>query len=253
MSGPGALCVALSGRRFFRRSPAALCVAAPTQRARRHRAPCSRVPGPTRRAPGSDTDSERVAGPDTESEGPDTKRVGALHRECRVQSAPGGRVPGPALFVSGPGALCVEPRRSLCRGPAVSVSGSSGSADLQLRTACRPGPALPITPLIRYRGPAACATHPARRTPIYSVGPKLRFASTHPHPCPATHPAREPSGGPQAPSSDPRAAHPHSPFPGQNPKPYCLGEISVEHIIHTIHHVHVLYDIWYHNFCHSRI
>ena len=79
--------------------------------------------------------------------------------------------PSPALFVSGPGALCVGVWRSLCRGPAplptVAVSGP--------RSLCR-GPALSVSePGALCRGPAISVSSPCalcvviRRCPALSV------------------------------------------------------------------------------------
>ena len=70
----------------------------------------------------------------------------------------------PALSVSGPSALCVGPRRSLCRGPVLSVSAVSGPSALCV------GPHAPIRmPPIRPRGPPA----PIGLPPIRSAGPQL--------------------------------------------------------------------------------
>ena len=125
--------------------------------------------------PGPDTESgvrekescrapaQTVLGPDTESAGPDTDSDSARARHkraglCRAGpaawrlcvAAPASLCQGPALSVSGPGALCVgarrslyrEPGRSLCRGPALSVLGRAGRrrravATGGLRRACR--------------------------------------------------------------------------------------------------------------------
>ena len=129
------------------------------------------------------------------------------------RSPPPLSVSDPTLFVrgrsSGPGrclALCVRPRRSLCRAPALSVSGPSGFAGPQRRSACSSA----CHPSIQFAGPRPSsdqlrsAWRPSspglqlRSGPIRSAGPQLRYA-----------------------------CHPSSgafPFSGENPKPYCLGD-----------------------------
>ena len=94
----------------------------------------------------------------------------------------------PALSVSGPGALCIGPQRSL------------------RRAACYP---------IRYTGFVP---------PIRPRASSSKLHAAHPV-CPQLGAACHPSG-PQAPKLN-AACPPSSPgrslFPGENPEPYCLG------------------------------
>ena len=90
---------------------------------------------------------------------------------------------GPALSVSGPVALCVWARRSLCRALcralALSVSGPVALCVWARRSFCQAGPqAESRVPPIQLRAPSSdpCAAHPA-------AGPQLK-ATCHPS-CPA--------------------------------------------------------------------
>ena len=178
----------------------------------------------------------RSPGPaDTEIVGP-----GTLWRSfcgARRSSVPGPGGPLSSSLCVGPGALCVGPgasvegpRWSLCRSlrslcPIHSLvpHRMSGLARPQLRPSsdrmppiwCR-APSAPV-PLIRFRGPPRirlCGNPAPIRVPLYPV---TRDQA----------PIRVPPIRPRAPSSDPRC-HPsnlvRSLFPGENPKPYCLGD-----------------------------
>ena len=193
--------------------PGALCLGADTESARAH----DTESAATQRAPGLMTQRARERRPNTESAWAQTQRARARRRERRTKSA------GPRCRerwaprqrslthrAPAPDALCVGPRRSLCRGPAISASVPGA---LQ-----RSGPALfvsgPNTPSVSGLG-ALCVG--ARVS-----GPQLPSAC---------HPSAL-----RAPSSDPRATHPmprhqcathparRVPFFRENPKPYCLGE-----------------------------
>ena len=125
-------------------------------------------------------------------------------------------------------AFCVGPRRSLCR-CSLSVSGSGArphSLCRAPRSLCR------APPLSLCAGPRRCSAHAVR-----GGGPQLRSAC---HSFSLAGPIRcaGPPADPRVSSSDPYAGsrgpqlrpacHPSSParslFPGENPKPYFLGE-----------------------------
>ena len=89
-----------------------------------------------------------------------------------------------------PSALCVGPRRSLCRGPALSVSGPGALCVGARLSLCRPCRA----PALSVSGPSALCVAP--KAFIWSAGPQLRSA------CRPSSPAR-------------------SLFQGENLKPYC--------------------------------
>ena len=156
---------------------------------------------------------------------------------------------GPALLVSDSGAHCVRARRSLClcRGPALSPSlcwsqaralcvrprRPSGFAGSQLRSASS---SYPRSSGSRAPSSHPCATHQLGSRATHPVhGPQLRSACR-----PSAIRSARPPLSFACPSSDPRATHPvrgpqlrsacqpSSParylFPGENPKPYCLGD-----------------------------
>ena len=173
-----------------------------------------------------------------------------------------------------PAAFCVEPRRSLCRVPALcvrarpslplscrlSVGGPALSSALcrarRARSLYRTGRGLPNPcptqsthershhrpPLAqRPSGPQAPSSdprapkcHPSNARATYPGGPLVRSASLLRSIClsccgPSGLGPRCPHPVLQTPSSDPRAAHParRAPFlPGENPKPFCLGEYN---------------------------
>ena len=225
LSGSGALCV--GPRRSLCRAPALLA---------------SGPAAPFCRGPVLSFESRRRGGPKAPlwrsvCRAPPLS-VGVCVGARRSVSGPGAPslCGGPALcvgarrsFVSGPGAvgagaLCVGPRRSLCRGPALFLSrvflyrrsalfsaplcrGAALRRSLRVGTrrlcqrVCR-GPGLPggVGDWVAVSMSGSCAL-------------QLRSA------CHPSGPA-----GPQLPS----ACHPSSParslFPGENPKPYCLGE-----------------------------
>ena len=159
----------------------------------------------------------------------------------RFVSGPGTFCRGPALLASGRSvpALFVRARRSLCRGAAVCVSRPNDLCVGARRFLCRASlcvgvrrgdrPALFVSgpPL---RGPSSEAgsgpssnPRPARPPARIRV-PPIRHCGTQLRSPPA--PIRVPLRpcGPQLES----ACHPSSParslFPGENPRPYCLGE-----------------------------
>ena len=121
---------------------------------------------------------------------PDKNSAGPRHRDRRGPTQNSvGRGPPPALYVgarrslcrgpslsmSGPGALCVGARRSLCRGPALFVSGARGG---ELRSLCR-APALFLCrgPALFLSGPGALCQGLCRGPPILHVTTPGRAAS----------------------------------------------------------------------------
>ena len=119
-----------------------------------------------------------------------------------------------ALYVSGsasgPGGLCVGPRRylALCWGPALSVSGP-GALSVGPRRShwVREPPPIPIysprapsSDLLATTGPRAPATHPSDPACHHATHPVPRATSL---PILSAAPSR-----PASPSSDPRATHP---------------------------------------------
>ena len=94
--------------------------------------------------------------------GPGALCVGARRSLCQA----------PALSVSGPGALCVRPRRCLCRGPALSVSGPGAVCVGARRSLCQ-APALSVSgpgavcgAALSVSGPGSlCVVAGARRSP----------------------------------------------------------------------------------------
>ena len=145
--------------------------------------------------------------------------IGARRSLCRGPGALS--VGAPALSLSGPTALCVGPRRSLCRGPALSVSGRrspSGSAS-RSSSPLLWGPG--GVPLCRGQAAlSALSSDTLCRAAAVSVS-GLRRSS-----CRARRPQRGSCSSPHLSS----ACHPSGPtasrslFPGENPKPYRLGE-----------------------------
>ena len=109
-------------------------------------------------------------------------------------------------FEMGPGAVCVRFRRSLCRGPA-------GLAPLPTLALC-----VGVLGDQNWGGIGQVSGTPRQDESVGTPGPRTHLPlSSDPR---ATHPA------PRAPSSNPRATHlaQRSLFPGENPKPYCLGD-----------------------------
>ena len=135
----------------------------------------------------------------------------------------------PVLFVSGPDvfweaqcslALCMGPRRSLCRGSVVFLSGP-GALCVRARPALSvSGPGAPCDGARSVSGRSALCVGPWCSL---CRGVILQRRS-------ACHPVlRARSFDPPAPSQIRRACHPSSPrarslLPGENPKPYCLGD-----------------------------
>ena len=144
----------------------------------------------------------------------------------------------------GPGAPCVGAQRTLCRGPALPVSGPSALSVLSVsgpRSLCvalcigarrslwsGPGALCVGARLLRHLGVHQPRAPPTSLSGV--AGPQLRPAP-HASGCGPPAPMRA------TPSSDPRASagpqlrsacHPSSParslFPGENPKPCYLGE-----------------------------
>ena len=128
-------------------------------------------------------------------------------------------------------ALCVEPEGSLCRAPALSVSAPA----LSVSGPCALGPALSVSgsasaPALSVSGPGSLSLSPAAPCVGHSLalcvgaGAQVMFIRMSP--------IRSAGRGPQLRS----ACHPSSPvrslLPGENPKPYCLGEKEYIHDQH---------------------
>ena len=187
--------------------------------------------------------------------GPGSLCIGPL---CSLYRAPARSVSGPSLSVSGLRALCVGPRRSLHPAPALSVSGpgalrvgperSPGALCVGPRRSLCPGPALDLcqAPALSRRSlcragerwaPARSICVGPRACPALSVSGRPRSLCRGPCRVKALSPRRSltPIHVPihvRGPLTQIRrsACHPSSParsiFPGENPKPYCLGEKS---------------------------
>ena len=151
VSGPAALSLSVSGSSALCRAPSLLCQGQSLCRARRSlcRGPALSVSGPgalcvrARRSP-----ALCVSGPDTLSL--------SVSGSVSGPRSPATVCVGPRRFsVSGPGALCVGALRSLCRAPALSVSGPAlcVGARRSRHCLCR-GPALSRSP---GSGPGALA------------------------------------------------------------------------------------------------
>ena len=133
--------------------------------------------------------------------------LGIRGKALDVESSTQGPWEGSELQPSG--ALCVGPQRSLRQGPALSASWGaalsvSGPGAVGARhSLCRAPRSLCRGPALFVSGPGAlCVRVALSVSSLASHGPQLRFV------CHPFSPAR-------------------SLFPGENPKPYCLGENNI--------------------------
>ena len=184
---------------------------------------------------------------------PGALRIGARRSLCRGlvrhlsvvgrRSLFGGRrslCRGPALSV---GARRRD-RRSLCRAPALFVSARHSlylAAAISVRVCLEPGlflyrslalfGALCRGPTLSYRAPAISVTvclEPGLFLDYARRSPTVRLCRAAAGPSSRATAARAPSRVPPIRHRLRSACHPSSParslFPGENPKPYCLGE-----------------------------
>ena len=140
---------------------------------------------------------------------------------------------GPTICVSGPGALCVETRRSVCRSPALFVSGP-GALSIGLWRSLSGCVWNPDCFCIGARLFSALCRGPALSSGLSVSGQGALCRRGGPRCCRRLgrclcEASAVSVSGPGHPSSPARSF-----FPGENPKPYCLGAL-VTRILTPIH------------------